>query len=125
MNERKASQLETDELWELWKEHRDPDAKKKLIESYLHIVDYVSSRLAVGLPKNVSKDDLASNGVMGLIDAIEKFDYKRGLQFQTYASWRVRGAILDSLRQSDWVPRSVREKAKKLRTLISSWSRST
>ncbi|MBY3618673.1 FliA/WhiG family RNA polymerase sigma factor [Acinetobacter sp. CUI P1] len=114
MNERKASQLETDELWEQWKEHGDPEAKKKLIESYLHIVDYVSSRLAVGLPKNVSKDDLASNGVMGLIDAIEKFDYKRGLQFQTYASWRVRGAILDSLRQSDWVPRSVREKAKKI-----------
>lgn len=97
---------------------------KKLIESYLHIVDYVSSRLAVGLPKNVSKDDLASNGVMGLIDAIEKFDYKRGLQFQTYASWRVRGAILDSLRQSDWVPRSVREKAKKSRMPTSSWNRS-
>ncbi|MNN23874.1 RNA polymerase sigma-D factor [compost metagenome] len=66
------------------------------------------------MPKNVSKDDLASNGVMGLIDAVEKFDYKRGLQFETYASWRVRGAILDGLRQGDWVPRSVREKAKKI-----------
>jgi RNA polymerase sigma factor FliA len=114
LSERKASQSETDGLWEQWKEHGNPEAKKRLIENYLHIVDYVSSRLAVGLPKNVSKDDLASNGVMGLIDAIEKFDYKRGLQFQTYASWRVRGAILDSLRQSDWVPRSVREKAKKI-----------
>ncbi|MDT3424541.1 RNA polymerase sigma factor for flagellar operon FliA [Paenibacillus forsythiae] len=114
MNEHKASHLEHQALWEQWKEEGDPEAKKKLIEQYLPIVDYVSGRLAVGLPKNVSKDDLASNGVMGLIDAIEKFDYKRGLQFQTYASWRVRGAILDSLRQGDWVPRSVREKAKRI-----------
>jgi RNA polymerase sigma factor for flagellar operon FliA len=104
------------DLWSAWKEDGDPEAKKKLIENHLHIVDYVSSRLAIGLPKNVSKGDLASNGVMGLIDAIEKFDYKRGLQFETYASWRVRGAILDSLRQGDWVPRSVREKAKKIET---------
>ena len=114
MNEQKKSSLNHLELWELWKEHSDTEAKKKLIENYLHIVDYVSSRLAIGLPKNISKDDLASNGVMGLIDAIDKFDYKRGFQFETYGSWRVRGAILDSLRQGDWVPRSVREKAKKI-----------
>ncbi|EOS56713.1 MULTISPECIES: FliA/WhiG family RNA polymerase sigma factor [Paenibacillus] len=114
MNERKTSTLNHADLWESWKEHGDLEAKKQLIEKYLPIVDYVSGRLAVGLPKNVSKDDLASNGVMGLIDAVEKFDYKRGLQFETYASWRVRGAILDGLRQGDWVPRSVREKAKKI-----------
>lgn len=114
MNERKGSTLNFVELWEQWKEHGDVEAKKQLIEKYLPIVDYVSGRLAVGLPKNVSKDDLSSNGVMGLIDAVEKFDYKRGLQFETYASWRVRGAILDGLRQGDWVPRSVREKSKKL-----------
>lgn len=114
MNEQKTTQLNHIELWQQWKEHGDTEAKKKLIENYLHIVDYVSSRLAIGLPKNVSKDDLSSNGVMGLIDAIDKFDYKRGLQFETYGSWRVRGAILDSLRQGDWVPRSVREKSKKI-----------
>ncbi|MGM1045262.1 RNA polymerase, sigma 28 subunit, SigD/FliA/WhiG [Paenibacillus uliginis N3/975] len=114
MDERKASPLNHVDLWVAWKEDGDQEAKKKLIENHLHIVDYVSSRLAIGLPRNVSKGDLASNGVMGLIDAIEKFDYKRGLQFETYASWRVRGAILDSLRQGDWVPRSVREKAKKI-----------
>lgn len=114
MHERKASTLNYSELWESWKEHGDINAKKQLIEKYLHIVDYVSGRLAVGLPKNVSKDDLASNGVMGLIDAVDKFDYKRGLQFETYASWRVRGAILDGLRQGDWVPRSVREKSKRI-----------
>jgi len=114
LDERKTSTLNYADVWERWKEHGDIEAKKELIEKHLHIVDYVSGRLAVGLPKNVSKDDLSSNGVMGLIDAVEKFDYKRGLQFETYASWRVRGAILDGLRQGDWVPRSVREKAKKI-----------
>lgn len=114
MSEPKTSTLNHIEIWESWKEHGDIEAKKQLIEKYLNIVDYVSGRLAVGLPKNVSKDDLSSNGVMGLIDAVEKFDYKRGLQFETYASWRVRGAILDGLRQGDWVPRSVREKAKRI-----------
>ncbi|CAM2893201.1 FliA/WhiG family RNA polymerase sigma factor [Paenibacillus sediminis] len=114
MNERKTSHLNYPDLWEKWKEHGDLEAKKKLIENYLYIVDYVSSRLAIGLPRNVSKDDLVSNGTMGLIDALHKFDYQRGLQFETYASWRVRGSILDGLRQGDWVPRSVREKAKKI-----------
>ncbi|MFD1990895.1 FliA/WhiG family RNA polymerase sigma factor [Paenibacillus nicotianae] len=114
MSEQKATHLNHSELWVQWKEYGNVEAKKKLIENYYGTVEYVSSRLAIGLPKNVSKDDLMSNGVMGLIDAIEKFDYKRGLQFETYASWRVRGAILDGLRQGDWVPRSVREKARKI-----------
>lgn len=114
MSEVKASHLSNYPVWERWKEQGDIEAKKQLIEQYLPIVDYVSNRLANGLPKNVSKDDLTSNGVMGLIDAIDKFDYKRGLQFETYASWRVRGAILDGLRQGDWVPRSVREKSKRI-----------
>lgn len=101
-------------IWKAWKEDGDIDAKKMLIEQYLPLVDYVVNRLAVGLPRNVARDDLSSHGVMGLIDAIEKFDPGRGLQFETYASWRIRGSIIDGLRQSDWVPRSVREKAKKL-----------
>ncbi len=114
MAEQTRSKLSHHELWFRWKEQEDPEARKRLIEQYLPLVDYVSSRMAVGLPKNVTKDDLASNGAMGLIDAIEKFDYRRGLQFETYASWRIRGAILDGLRQGDWVPRSVRDKAKKM-----------
>ncbi|OXM16009.1 FliA/WhiG family RNA polymerase sigma factor [Paenibacillus herberti] len=114
MTEPKAPHLSNMEMWEKWKEEQDLDAKKALIEQYLPLVDYVTNRMAIGLPKNVSKDDLSSNGVMGLIDAIDKFDYKRGLQFETYASWRIRGAIIDSLRQGDWVPRSVREKAKRI-----------
>lgn len=114
MIEPKAPHLSNIEIWQKWKEDGDIEAKKRLIEQYLTLVDYVSNRMAIGLPKNVSRDDLASNGVMGLIDAIEKFDYRRGLQFETYASWRIRGAIIDGLRQGDWVPRSVREKAKKI-----------
>ncbi|UVI32523.1 FliA/WhiG family RNA polymerase sigma factor [Paenibacillus spongiae] len=110
----KTPHLSNMEIWQKWKEDGDIEAKKRLIEYYLTLVDFVSNRMAIGLPKNVSKDDLASNGVMGLIDAIEKFDYTRGLQFETYASWRIRGAIIDGLRQGDWVPRSVREKAKKI-----------
>jgi RNA polymerase sigma factor FliA len=101
-------------LWRRWKEDGDQEAKKRIIENYIGLVDYVTSRLAIGLPRNVSKDDLTSYGIMGLIDAVEKFDYLRGLQFETYASWRIRGSIIDGMRQADWVPRSVREKAKRI-----------
>lgn len=114
MAELKTAHLTNIQMWQAWREQGDLDAKKKLIEQYLPLVDYVTNRMAIGLPKNVIKDDLASNGVMGLIDAIEKFDYMRGLQFETYASWRIRGSIIDGLRQGDWVPRSVREKAKRV-----------
>lgn len=114
MAEQQSSRLKDKDLWADYKTNGGLESKKKLIESYLKLVDYVVGRVAIGLPKNLSKDDLASFGVMGLIDAIDKFDYDRGLQFETYASWRIRGAIIDGLRQGDWVPRSVREKAKKL-----------
>lgn len=114
MIEQKTTQISHLELWRSWKEEGRIEAKKALIEVFLPLVEFVSNRLAVGLPKNVSKDDLMSFGIMGLIDAVEKFDYLRGLQFETYASWRIRGSIIDGLRQGDWVPRSVREKAKKV-----------
>ncbi|WP_438446918.1 FliA/WhiG family RNA polymerase sigma factor [Gorillibacterium sp. sgz5001074] len=114
MLEQKASQISHSELWRQWKEEGRSEAKKELIEVFLPLVEFVSNRLAIGLPKNVSKDDLMSFGIIGLIDAVEKFDYLRGLQFETYASWRIRGAIIDGLRQGDWVPRSVREKAKRV-----------
>ncbi|MDR6552793.1 FliA/WhiG family RNA polymerase sigma factor [Paenibacillus qinlingensis] len=114
MIDQKQVQLANIELWKQWKEQGLVAARQELIENYLPLVEYVSGRLAIGLPKSVSKDDLSSFGAMGLIDAIEKFDYARGLQFETYASWRIRGSIIDGLRQGDWVPRSVREKAKKV-----------
>ena len=102
------------ELWISFKTNGNLDAKKALIERYIKLVEYVVNRMAIGLPKSVSRDDLNSHGSIGLIDAIEKFDYDRGLKFETYATWRIRGAIIDGLRQGDWVPRSIREKAKKL-----------
>lgn len=75
-------------------------------------------RIGAGLPKNVSRDDLYSLGMMGLFDALNKFDIKRDLKFDTYASFRVRGAIIDGLRKEDWLPRSAREKAKRLEAQI-------
>lgn len=107
-------QTSDSEAWEAWKDRGDQEAKKILTLRYLHLVDYVVNRLAVGLPGNVSRDDLTSYGSLGLMDALDKFDLKRGLQFETYASWRIRGSIIDGLRQNDWVPRSVREKARKI-----------
>jgi RNA polymerase sigma factor for flagellar operon FliA len=114
MADHQSSRSFEQELWTDYKTTRNPDIKKTLIERYIRLVDFVVNRMAIGLPKSVSRDDLNSHGSMGLIDAIDKFDYDRGLQFETYASWRIRGAIIDGLRQGDWVPRSVREKAKKL-----------
>ncbi len=110
-NVNKDVELDT---WYNWKINRDPFAGNELITKYLTLVDYVVHRLAISLPHSISKDDLKSFGFNGLLDAIEKFDLERGLQFETYASWRIKGAIIDGLRQNDWIPRSVRDKARKI-----------
>lgn len=99
-----------DELWKRYKATGDPELRNRLVLQYSPIVKYVAGRVAVGLPSSVDRNDLVSDGVFGLIDAIDKFDPERGLQFQTYAVQRIRGAIVDALRGSDWVPRSVRDK---------------
>jgi len=109
-----ATSADLDSLWKQWKQTKDMSARNRLIEHYLGLVEYVTSRMAIGLPRTVSKDDLTSYGIMGLIDALDKFELERSLQFETYASWRIRGSIIDGLRQTDWVPRSVREKARKI-----------
>lgn len=85
-----------------------------MIIRYAPLVKYVAGRLAISLPPSVELDDLISSGIFGLIDAIERFDVERGIKFETYAIARIRGAILDSLRESDWVPRSIRQKAREL-----------
>lgn len=108
-----SSEIEQ-KLWNNWINERDPNAGDLLIKKYKPLVNYHVQRIAAGLPKNVSRDDLASLGMMGLFDALNKFDLKRDLKFDTYASFRVRGAIIDGLRKEDWLPRSAREKAKKL-----------
>lgn len=101
-------------LWNRWINDRDPDAGDLLIKKYSSLVSYHVQRIGAGLPKNVSRDDLMSLGMLGLFDALNKFDINRDLKFDTYASFRVRGAIIDGLRKEDWLPRSAREKAKKL-----------
>ncbi|WP_326582874.1 FliA/WhiG family RNA polymerase sigma factor [Bacillus ndiopicus] len=105
-------------LWHSWTMERDVDAGNQLIKKYKPLVSYHVQRIGAGLPKNVSRDDLYSLGMMGLFDALNKFDIKRDLKFDTYASFRVRGAIIDGLRKEDWLPRSAREKAKKLEAQI-------
>jgi len=101
----------------LWAEHKatgTTEARDRLILHYSPLVKYVAGRVAVGLPQNVEQADLVSYGIFGLIDAIEKFDPSRGYKFETYAISRIKGAILDELRSIDWVPRSVRAKARAL-----------
>jgi RNA polymerase sigma factor for flagellar operon FliA len=106
------SDSSVDLLWRRYKETGDRDARDRLVLQYSPLVKYVAGRVRSGLPPSVDQNDLVSDGVIGLMDAIDKFDPDRGLQFQTYAVSRIRGAIVDGLRASDWVPRSVREKVR-------------
>ena len=87
---------------------------EQVVQQYVPMVKYVASRIAQRLPAQVELDDLVSVGVLGLMDAVAKFDASRGAKFKTYAEFRVRGAILDELRSMDWAPRSVRQKASKM-----------
>lgn len=109
-----ASDVFLDQLWQTYKETGDLDARERLIVQYAPLVRYVASRVRAGLPPQVEQADLISDGVIGLMDAIDKFEPERGLQFQTYAVRRIRGAIIDGLRRADWVPRSVRDKFREI-----------
>lgn len=103
---------EVNQLWFDYKATGSSELRDQLILHYAPLVKYVAGRVAVGLPQNVEQADLFSYGVFGLIDAIAKFDLDRGYKFETYAIARIKGAILDELRSTDWVPRSVRAKAR-------------
>ncbi|KWX04583.1 RNA polymerase sigma70 [Carbonactinospora thermoautotrophica] len=100
------------ELWREFKRTGDPKLREKLILHYSPLVKYVAGRVSVGLPANVEQADFVSYGIFGLIDAIEKYDPERSIKFETYAMSRIRGAIIDELRALDWIPRSVRQKAR-------------
>ena len=91
----------------------------QLVREHLSLVNFIVARLAIGLPSWIDKRDLISTGVIGLIDAAKNFDPLKGVKFETYASTRIRGAIIDELRALDWVPRSTREKAKEIEGAIS------
>jgi RNA polymerase sigma factor for flagellar operon FliA len=103
---------EVEAIWLAFKRDGDQRARDQLIVHYSPLVKYVAGRVAVGLPQSVEQADLVSYGIFGLIDALEKFDLERGYKFETYAIARIKGAILDELRSIDWVPRSVRAKAR-------------
>lgn len=100
------------ELWEDYANDSTSNARDRLILHYSPLVKFVAGRVASGLPQNIDQSDLMSYGIFGLIDAIEKFQPERGFKFETYAISRIKGAIIDELRQIDWVPRSLRAKAR-------------
>src|SRR5205823_2314765 len=99
-------------LWSDYKRTGARDARDRLIVHYSPLVKYVAGRVSAGLPQNIEQADLVSYGIFGLIDAIDKFDTARGIKFETYAIARIKGSIIDELRSIDWVPRSVRAKAR-------------
>ncbi|HZD80483.1 MAG TPA: RNA polymerase sigma factor WhiG [Actinomycetota bacterium] len=101
-------------LWDEFKRGHGVEARERLILHYAPLVKYVASRVATGLPSSVEQADLVSYGMFGLIDALEKFEPARGNKFETYAIPRIKGAIIDELRAMDWVPRSVRFKAREI-----------
>lgn len=107
---------------ELWKQYgltKDPTIREKLINEYSYLIKYVAGRLNIYFGSNVEYDDLVGYGVFGLIDAIDKYDISKGTKFETYASLRIRGSIIDSIREMDWVPRSLRQKSKELEKVYS------
>jgi RNA polymerase sigma factor for flagellar operon FliA len=102
------------ELWREFKASGEERLRERLILHYSPLVKYVAGRVGVGLPPNIEQADLVSYGIFGLIDAIEKFDLERAIKFETYAISRIKGAIIDELRAIDWIPRSVRYKAREV-----------
>lgn len=105
---------EREKLWENYKKNPTSEVREQIIVEYASLVKVVAGRLSMYLGYNVEYDDLVSYGIFGLIDAIDKFDAEKDVKFETYASLRIRGSILDQIRKMDWIPRTVRQKQKKL-----------
>lgn len=103
-----------EELWERYRKMQTPELREQIIIEYAPLVKLVAGRLNMYLGYNVEYEDLVSYGIFGLIDAIDKFDMTKDVKFETYASLRIRGAILDQIRKMDWIPRTVRQKQKKM-----------
>ncbi len=107
-------EVDIEQMWQLWFDRRDPIARDRIIVHYSPLVKFVAGRVGAGLPSSVDSGDLVSAGVFGLIDAVERFDPERGVKFETFAVPRIRGAVFDGLRSLDWVPRSVRSRAREV-----------
>lgn len=101
-------------LWDEYTQTKSPELREKIILEYAPLVKLVAGRLSMYLGYNVEYDDLVGYGVFGLIDAIDKYDNMKAVKFETYASLRIRGAILDQIRKMDWIPRTIRQKQKKI-----------
>ena len=114
IDEAAAAEAALQQLWRDFKDTAEQSLRERLILHYSPLVKYVAGRVGVGLPPNIEQADLVSYGIFGLIDAIEKFDLERAIKFETYAISRIRGAIIDELRAIDWIPRSVRYKAREV-----------
>lgn len=110
-----VSDKEVEQMWKQYSLTQSPEIKDQLIIHYASLVKYIAGRLNMYLGQNVEYDDLISYGVFGLIDAIDKFDLTKKVKFETYASLRIRGAIIDHIRKMDWVPRSLRKQQKDMR----------
>lgn len=106
--------IDLKDVWEEYARTGSKQCKDKLLAEYAGLIRYTAQRVAVNLPASVELGDLIGSGVMGLIKAVESFDLSRGFKFETFATHKIRGAILDELRALDWVPRSVRQKSKNL-----------
>jgi len=106
--------IELKDLWRRYKDDGDQRARERLVLAYAPLVKYVAGRMSSGLPAHVEEADLISYGLLGLISAIERFDTTRDIRFETFAITRVKGSIIDELRSLDWVPRSVRAKAREI-----------
>ena len=109
-----VKEVELREMWRRYKDDGDTAARERLVVAYSPMVKFVAGRLGAGLPSHVEDADLISYGLMGLIGAIERFEPERGIKFETFAMTRIRGAIIDELRSLDWVPRSVRSRAREI-----------
>ena len=101
-----------DKVWKAYRAEKTPELKEKLILTYAHLVKYVAGRLVMHIGQHVDYDDLIGYGIFGLIDAVDKFDPDKNVKFETYASLRIKGAIIDNIRKMDWVPRTLRQRNK-------------
>src|SRR3972149_8490312 len=101
-------------LWKKYKSRKTRLVREEIVRKYMYLVKYVAGRVAIGLPSNVEFNDLVSYGLLGLFDAIEKYDVMQGNKFETYAVSRIRGAIMDELRKLDWAPRLLRKRAREI-----------
>jgi len=118
MNQPSLTNIADDEIWKLWSKERTQEIKDELVLRYLPLVEQTAGRMRIGLPRSVQLDELVNAGMIGLISAVDNFEPERGFKFETYASNRVRGAILDTLRDYDWMPRSIRSKTRSLENAL-------